>query len=49
LPVDSQPARWIAEIRAVLAVGRRVGSRLPPTVARKNGGSGLMVCERADP
>jgi hypothetical protein len=35
--------------RALSAADGRVGSRLPPTVAWKNGGSGLMLCDRAAP
>jgi hypothetical protein len=35
--------------RAPSAADSRVGSRLPPTVAWKNGGSGLMFCDRAAP
>jgi hypothetical protein len=35
--------------RALSAADGRVGARLPPTVAWKNGGSGLMLSDRAAP
>ena len=44
-----KPISVVAGRRAVNAVDSRVGSRLPPTVAWKNGGSGLMFCDRATP
>jgi hypothetical protein len=35
--------------RAATAAASRIASWLPPTVAWKNGGSGLMFCDRAAP
>jgi hypothetical protein len=35
--------------RALNATDSRIDSQLPPTVAWKNGGSGLMFCDRAAP
>jgi hypothetical protein len=35
--------------RAMNATDSRIGTRLPPTVAWKNGGSGPMICDRAAP
>jgi len=46
---DAYSSRISATIRALRVVDSRIGSRLPPTVAWKNGGSGLMICDRAAP